>query len=79
MTVRGSAGSVEARLAAGWLRSPCCGAVLARWGLGAAPGGGDALGAGRSSARGGAGAAAAGGRMCCCLRFCGRGGGMARR
>src|SRR5947208_2672374 len=32
MTVRGSAGSVEARLAAGRLRSPCCGAVLARWG-----------------------------------------------
>jgi hypothetical protein len=32
MTVRGSAESVEARLAAGRLRSPCCGAVLARWG-----------------------------------------------
>ncbi len=32
MTVRGPAGSVEARLAAGRLRSPCCGAVLARWG-----------------------------------------------
>ncbi len=32
MTVRGSAGSVEARLSAGRLRSPCCGAVLARWG-----------------------------------------------
>jgi hypothetical protein len=32
MTVRGSAGSVEVRLAAGRLRSPCCGAVLARWG-----------------------------------------------
>jgi len=32
MTVRGRAGSVEARLAAGRLRSPCCGAVLARWG-----------------------------------------------
>jgi hypothetical protein len=32
MTVRGSADSVEARLAAGRLRSPCCGAVLARWG-----------------------------------------------
>jgi hypothetical protein len=32
MTVRGPAASVEARLAAGRLRSPCCGAVLARWG-----------------------------------------------
>jgi len=32
MTVRGSAESVEVRLAAGRLRSPCCGAVLARWG-----------------------------------------------
>jgi Domain of unknown function (DUF6431) len=32
MTVRGPAGSVEARLAAGRLRSPCCSAVLARWG-----------------------------------------------
>jgi Domain of unknown function (DUF6431) len=32
MTVRGPAGSVEARLAAGRLRSPCCGVVLARWG-----------------------------------------------
>jgi Domain of unknown function (DUF6431) len=32
MTVRGPAGSVEARLAAGRLRSPCCGAALARWG-----------------------------------------------
>ncbi len=32
MTVRGSAGSVEARLAAGRLRGPCCGGVLARWG-----------------------------------------------
>ena len=32
MTVRGPAGSVESRLAAGRLRSPCCGAVLARWG-----------------------------------------------
>ena len=32
MTVRGPGGSVEARLAAGRLRSPCCGAVLARWG-----------------------------------------------
>jgi Domain of unknown function (DUF6431) len=32
MTVRGSAEGVEARLAAGRLRSPCCGAVLARWG-----------------------------------------------
>jgi len=32
MTVRGPAESVEARLAAGRLRSPCCGAVLARWG-----------------------------------------------
>jgi len=32
MTVRGSAESVEARLVAGRLRSPCCGAVLARWG-----------------------------------------------
>ncbi len=32
MTVRGPAGSVEARLAAGKLRGPCCGGVLARWG-----------------------------------------------
>ena len=32
MTVRGSAESVEARLAAGRLRGPCCGGVLARWG-----------------------------------------------
>lgn len=32
MTVRGSADSVEARLAAGKLRGPCCGGVLARWG-----------------------------------------------
>ena len=32
MTVRGSAESVEVRLAAGRLRSPCCSAVLARWG-----------------------------------------------
>jgi len=32
MTVRGPAESVEVRLAAGWLRSPCCGVVLARWG-----------------------------------------------
>jgi hypothetical protein len=32
MTVRGPVGSVEARLAAGRLRSPCCGAALARWG-----------------------------------------------
>jgi Domain of unknown function (DUF6431) len=32
MTARGPAASVEARLAAGRLRSPCCGAVLARWG-----------------------------------------------
>jgi Domain of unknown function (DUF6431) len=32
MTVRGSPASVEARLAAGRLRSPCCGVVLARWG-----------------------------------------------
>ncbi|MGH3162591.1 MAG: DUF6431 domain-containing protein [Streptosporangiaceae bacterium] len=32
MTVRGSAGSVEARLAAGALCCPCCGGVLARWG-----------------------------------------------
>src|SRR5260370_35753808 len=32
MTVGGSAESVEARLAAGRLRGPCCGGVLARWG-----------------------------------------------
>jgi Domain of unknown function (DUF6431) len=32
MTVRGPAESVEKRLRAGRLRSPCCGAVLARWG-----------------------------------------------
>ena len=32
LTVRGSAESVEARLAAGRLRGPCCGGVLARWG-----------------------------------------------
>ena len=32
MTVRGSAESVEARLAAGRLRGPCCGGLLARWG-----------------------------------------------
>ena len=32
MTVRGPAESVEARLAAGKLRGPCCGGVLARWG-----------------------------------------------
>ncbi len=32
MTVRGPADSVEARLAAGKLRGPCCGGVLARWG-----------------------------------------------
>lgn len=32
MTVRGSAESVEARLAAGVLRCPCCGGRLARWG-----------------------------------------------
>jgi Domain of unknown function (DUF6431) len=32
MTVRGPVASVEVRLAAGRLRSPCCGAVLARWG-----------------------------------------------
>lgn len=31
-TVRGSQESVEARLAAGVLRCPCCGGVLARWG-----------------------------------------------
>src|SRR5260370_3946287 len=32
MTVRGSAESVEARLAAGRLRGPCCGGGLARGG-----------------------------------------------
>lgn len=32
MTVRGPAESVEKRLAAGRLRGPCCGGVLARWG-----------------------------------------------
>jgi hypothetical protein len=32
LTVRGPAESVEARLAAGKLRGPCCGGVLARWG-----------------------------------------------
>jgi hypothetical protein len=32
MTVRGPAESVEARLAAGTLRGPCCGGVLAPWG-----------------------------------------------
>lgn len=32
LTVRGSRESVEARLAAGVLRCPCCGARLARWG-----------------------------------------------
>lgn len=32
VTVRGSAGSVESRLAAGLLRCPACGGVLAPWG-----------------------------------------------
>jgi hypothetical protein len=43
MTVRGPAASAEARLAAGRLRSPCCGAVLARCGGPGSPGRAGAL------------------------------------
>jgi len=77
MTVRGSAESVEARLAAGRLRSPCCSAALARWGWArrrvvAVPAGPEEFCPRRGKCR------HCGKRMCCCLRFCGSDAGMAR-
>jgi hypothetical protein len=78
MTVRGSAESLEARLAAGRLRSPYRGAVLARWGWARRRVVAMLAGPEEFCARR-AGAAAAAGPMCCCLRICGHGAGMGPR